>query len=188
MNKAAAAAAAASDSENVSTAVVLLELRDSGSASNPGSKPSSSGKVGSANESGEPIAWTILDVSKNTVDTGGNVQLEMYSYPVDLRKRKLEPTAVFLSVDLLITRTEANNIDFNKLEDEKEDALKISTPRLGAKAKKSAANLVAPVPGATAATAAAATAAVPPPAPAAGGGKADMAKKLVALSARFKAV
>ena len=54
------------------------------------------------------MAWTLLDVGKRTVDTKDNVQLEMYEYPVDLRKRKLEPVAMFLSVDVILTRAEAD--------------------------------------------------------------------------------
>jgi myosin-5 len=167
-----------SDESNASTAVVLLELRDSGTATSPGSGAvKSSGKVGSANEAGEPIAWSLLDVSKNTVDTADNVQLEMYEYPVDLRKRKLNPTAVFLSVDVIITRAESNNVDTLK-DDDAADAKKVTSPRLGAKAIKKPV-VAASTPAATAASPTAAS-------PSAGGAKADMAKKLIALSTRFK--
>lgn len=34
----------------------------------------------------ENVAWALLDVSKQSVNTRDNVQLEMFEYPVDLRK------------------------------------------------------------------------------------------------------
>ena len=104
--------------------VVLLELKDMGALgagtqasarSPPPPPPQSSSNQSSAKRSaagsggpGQCLAWTLLDVGKRTVDTKDNVQLEMYEYPVDLRKRKLEPVAMFLSVDVILTRAEAD--------------------------------------------------------------------------------
>ena len=106
--------------------VVLLELKDMGgtsSSSNPSTSPSKGSGSGSGGSSGSGsgsssgggvgsggagacVAWTVLEVGKKVVDTKDNVQLEMYAYPVDLRKRKVDPVAMFLSVDVVLTRAE----------------------------------------------------------------------------------
>jgi hypothetical protein len=70
------------------------------------------------------VAWALLDVSKQSVNTRDNVQLEMFEYPVNLRKgttpaaapnssstspggsHSLHPANVFLSVELTLTRLE----------------------------------------------------------------------------------
>ena len=124
----AAATEAGTDESGASSmggaVVVLLELKDMGALgagtqasarSPPPPPPQSSSNQSSAKRSaagsggpGQCLAWTLLDVGKRTVDTKDNVQLEMYEYPVDLRKRKLEPVAMFLSVDVILTRPEAD--------------------------------------------------------------------------------
>jgi len=94
--------------ENLSSgAVVLLELRDAGlarEASPRGAASGSSGGGGGAD--GEPIAWAMLDVSKQTIDTKDCLQLEMYEYPVALKKKRLTPADLFISVDVMLSRVE----------------------------------------------------------------------------------
>jgi len=105
-----------------SSALVLVELRDSGSKAGGSAGASSHGK-GSGEQ--HNVAWALLDVSKQSVNTRDNVQLEMFEYPVNLRKgttpaaapnsssssspggdHSLHPANVFLSVELTLTRLE----------------------------------------------------------------------------------
>ena len=92
-----------------SNTVVLLELKDaevSGAASSPPPPPSKGQAVGSSGP-GKCIAWTLLDISRTKIDSTNNMQLEMYNYPVDLRKQKLDSADMFLSVDVILERAEA---------------------------------------------------------------------------------
>lgn len=44
-----------------------------------------------------------------SVRKADNAQLEMYEYPVDLRRSKLTPADMFLSVDVMLTRVESDD-------------------------------------------------------------------------------
>jgi hypothetical protein len=132
--------------EGSTAALLCVELRDAGAA---GAKPGSE----------EGIAWATLDVSKSTITTR-DVQLEMYSYPVDLRRRKMNAAGVFLSVGVMLSRADDGHDDDDGQYPEYR----------------------APAAAASPAPAAAALATLPPAAPT------NIGSRLTALTESFKAV
>merc|ERR1719399_544526 len=73
-----------------------------GSFSSKGANASRKNKDGTVN-----IAWAMLDVSKQTINTSTQ-HLELFEYPVDLKKEKeMSPANMFLGGDLMLTQVES---------------------------------------------------------------------------------
>lgn len=96
----------ASAAESTNT-LVLFELKDAMDAGTSLPQPPPKGKasVGSGGP-GKCIAWTVLDITKATIDTRDNQQLQMHEYPIDLRRKALVSADMFLSVDVMMERLE----------------------------------------------------------------------------------
>ena len=87
---------------------LLVELRD-GSQSHMGPGFNEADRLG---------GWALLDVSKSSIDTK-DVQLELFAFPVDLKRRALRGADVFVSARIVLTRMDED--EDGDSEDEAED-------------------------------------------------------------------